>query len=598
MRYIKQCLLNLLVILFLSEHLNAQIIDMWDKTISNKLQSEKTQWFQDAKFGLFVHWGLFSQAGGEWKEKRFYGVSEWMMQRGKIPVAEYSKLVEDFNPTKFNAEEWVNLAKDAGIKYIVVTAKHHEGFAMFKTNFSNFSIMNTPFKRDPLKELSASCNKKGLKLCFYYSQNLDWHEPNGGGNDWDFVEKNKDYSSYYNTKSIPQITELLSNYGPLGLIWFDMPGGISKEQTQSIISKIKKLQPNCLISSRIGLGLGDFRDFGDGEVPPVPVKEPWEAIFTHNDSWGYSKFDFNFKTVQEIILLLTDVVSKGGNLLLNVGPKGDGSIPEVSVKCLLSVGKWLQVNGDAIYGTTYGPIPPQPWGVSTLKTGKLFLHVLHWPKNSQLIVPGFTGKVSEVKILCNNTPLVWEQNASTMTITLPKEIPDETNTIIEVLLTGPLNESYFDAPIVVSPWYDHCNLDISRARNFGNSKIEHLTSSHYFGDWKHNTCATSMQAPADSISYQLNFSEVGDYKIILEYSCPFENSGQEGLLKFDEQKFYFQTLATGNYDNWHPLLFIQQTVSEVSIKEPGIRKITISPLQNGKELFKLNRVVLTPIHFN
>ena len=598
MRYFKQCLLNLVVILFLSVHLNAQIIEMWDNTISNQLQNEKTQWFQDAKFGLFVHWGLFSQAGGEWKGKRFYGVSEWMMQRGKIPVAEYSKLVEDFNPKKFNGEEWVNLAKDAGIKYIVVTAKHHEGFAMFKTNFSNFSIMNTPFKRDPLKELSASCNKKGLKLCFYYSQNLDWHEPNGGGNDWDFVEKNKDYSSYYNTKSIPQITELLSNYGPLGLIWFDMPGGITKEQTQSIVSKIQKLQPSCLISSRIGLGLGDFRDFGDGEVPPAPVKGPWEAIFTHNDSWGFSKFDFNFKTAQEIILLLTDIVSKGGNLMLNVGPKADGSIPEVSVKCLLSVGKWLQVNGDAIYGTTYGPIPPQPWGVSTLKPGKLFLHVLHWPKNGQLIVPGFAGKISEIKILNNNKPLVWKQNANSIAITLPKEIPDDTNTVIEVLFSGSISETYFDAPIVVSPWYDHCNLDISRARNYGNSKIEHLTSSQYFGDWKHSTCATSMQDPADSISYQLNFSEAGDYKIILEYSCPVENSGQEGLLQFDAQKFYFQTLATGNYDNWHPLLFIQQTVSEVSIKEPGIRKITISSLQNGKELFKLNRVVLTPIHSN
>ena len=595
MRYLKKHLLSLIFILFASLKMNAQIIEMWDKTVSNQQKNEKNQWFQDAKFGLFVHWGLFAQHAGEWNGKRYYGISEWVMNRGKIPVADYRKQAQVFNPSKFNADEWVKLVNEAGIKYMVITAKHHEGFAMFDSKVSDYNIMHTPFKRDPMKELSAACKKGNVKMGFYYSQFLDWNEPNGGGNDWDFVEKDKDYKAYYNSKSIPQIRELLSNYGPLGLIWFDMPGGLSKEETQALIDEARKIQPTCLLSSRVGQGLGDFRDFGDGEVPSTVVKGPWEAVFTHNDSWGYSKFDQNFKTPAEIIHLLVSIVSKGGNLMLNVGPKADGTIPETSVKCLKEVGAWLKINGEAIYGTTYGPVAPQPWGATTLKTGKLFLHVTECPKNRELLIPGVDAKVKKVSLLATKKTLTWKQDQQMLKITLPSPMPDEVNTVVVVEYEGQISDSYADAPAVVSPQYKECSLDVIKAKPSGNTVVKPITHSLYFGDWKHTTCATQMKSAADVIEYHVQFTEPGDYKIFLEYSCPIEDSKQEGLLQVGDQNFYFETLGTGSYDTWRPLLFIRQSVAIITVSEAGLKTIKVSPLNEGKELFKLSRIVIEPI---
>lgn len=573
----------------------AQMVGIRDKSMSNQQVEQKTKWFQDAKFGLFVHWGLFAQHAGEWNGKRYYGISEWVMNRGKIPVTEYRKLAEQFNPSKFNADDWVKMINDAGIKYMVITAKHHEGFAMFGSTASDYNILNTPFKRDPMKELSVACKKGNVKMGFYYSQFLDWNEPNGGGNNWDFIEKNKDYKAYYNSKSIPQIRELLSNYGPLGLIWFDMPGGLSKEETQSLIDEARKIQPNCLLSSRVGQGLGDFKDFGDGEVPSTVVKGPWEAIFTHNDSWGYSKFDQNFKTPAEIIRLLVSVVSKGGNLMLNVGPKADGTIPAASVKCLKAVGAWLKINGESIYGTTYGPISPQPWGVTTLKSGKLFLHITKSPQNGVILVPGVDVKVKKVSILSNKKTLLWAKSNDMLKVTIPAQLPDNINTVVVVEYDGKISDAYIGGAEVVSAQYAQCSLDVIKAKPSGNTKIEPITHSHYFGDWKHITCATSMLSPSDGITYNVDFKEPGDYKIILEYNSPIENSKQEGLLEVGDQHYYFETLGTGNYDAWRPLMFIQQSVAMISIAEEGVKQLKIAPVNKGKELFKLSRVIIEPV---
>ena len=582
------------ILLLLSLRSPAQIKERWDKSISDKTADAKTQWFSDAKFGLFLHWGLYSQLAGVWNGKKYYGTSEWVMHRGKIPAKDYAKLMNEFNPVKFNADEWVALAKEFGIKYMVLTSKHHEGFAMFNSKVSDFNITNSPFKRDPLKELSVACQKGNMKLGFYYSQFLDWHEPNGGGNDWDFVEKDKNFKAYYTTKSIPQLKELASNYGPLGLIWCDMPGGLSKEETQGLIEEIRNIQPNCLLSSRVGQGLGDFRDFGDGEVPATVVKGPWEAIATHNDSWGYSTLDFNFKTSSEIIRLLTSIVSKGGNLMLNIGPKADGTFPETSVACLKEVGKWLNVNGDAIYGTTYGPIAPQPWGVTTLKPGKLFLHVTERPENGVLLVPGVDAKVKSVAFLADKKTLTWDLSNKRLTVKLPNELPDKVNTVLVVEYEGKISDSFSEDKVIVSPEFKECKLDIVKAKPAGATKVETITYSNYFGDWKHTLCATNMKAPADSVVYNVEFTRPGDYKVSLEYSSPLENSKQEGVLQVGKEVYYFETLATGEYDAWHPLIFIKQSVAMVRIREAGIKQIRIAPIKEGKELFKLSRISIEP----
>lgn len=585
-----------IILAFYSIDSSAQKTEIRDKTINEQKTDTSAKWFEEAKFGLFIHWGLYALPAGEWKGKNYYGISEWLMYRGKIPVSEYSKLANHFNPSKFNADQWADIATRAGFKYLVITAKHHEGFAMFDTKVSDFKITNTPFKRDPMKELSAACDKAGIKMGFYYSQFQDWHEPNGGGNDWDFVDSLKDYKKYYQSKSIPQIKELVSNYGPLGLIWFDLPGGLSKKETQSLIDEVRHIQPNCLLSSRIGQGFGDFRDYGDGEIPAGVVKGPWEAIFTSNDSWGYSKFDFDFKSPKDIVRLLATIVSKGGNLMLNVGPKADGAFPEESVNCLMKVGEWLKANGESIYGTTYGPISPQPWGVTTLKPGKLFLHVMQAPANCKIIVPGMDAAVTKVYFLENRQTLQYSLKDGKLVVTIPSiDLPDTYNSVIVVEFNGRLADSYQSSPEMISQQYESFSMDINRSTPFGGTKIEPVTYSNYFGDWQHATCAIDMRSPADSVKYDVDFTEPGDYKLLLEYACAPENSNQEGVLNVGGKKFLFQTLTTSSYDQFRPLMFIKQAVAQVHIAEAGKMAVSLRPKNTGKELFKIKRIIIVPV---
>lgn len=297
-----------IVMLLLITAINNNVVNAQEKILNENTSNNEhhnIQWFKDAKFGMFMHWGLYSKLGGVWNNKNYYGSGEWIMNVAKVNVEDYAKEAADMDLPEFNPDDWALLAKKAGIKYVVVTAKHHDGFAMYDSNVSDFTIVkSTKYGKDPMKELSQKIREQGIEFGFYYSQFLDWHEPNGGGNRWDFDETKKDYQQYYTSKAIPQLKELLSNYGPLGTIWFDMPGGLSYDQTKVLIDSLRMIQPNCLFSSRVGQGLGDYRDFGDSEVPARPIHGAWESIYTHNDSWGYISHDMNFKSPKQIIQLL------------------------------------------------------------------------------------------------------------------------------------------------------------------------------------------------------------------------------------------------------------------------------------------------------
>lgn len=573
---------------------------LWGKN-AEAGKSEKAKWFTEAKFGLFLHWGPYAHFAGDIRGKRYYGITEWIMHRDKTPAAEYAKLAAGFNPTEFNAEEWVDIAKASGVKYIVLTSKHHDGFAMFDSKVSDFDIVDaTPYKKDPIKALAAACKKAGIKLGFYYSQFQDWHEPNGGGNSWDFDPKTKDYSSYYRNKSLPQITELLSNYGELGIIWFDTPGNMSKEESAAFLEKVHQLQPNCLVSSRVGNGLGDFKDFGDGEVPAGIVKGAWEAIFTHNDSWGYSAFDQNFKTPKEMIRLLAEVASKGGNLMMNVGPMGNGKFPAMSEQYFRATGAWLKRNGEGIYQTSYAPIPAQPWGVMTHKPGKLYLHVFVRPHNGKLLVPGFTGTAKKAAMLANGQAVSFQQKGRDVWLNLPATLPDERNTVIAIDYTGKLEEQT-TAPLTVSAQFERTELLAQGATLKGNAQTKSLTHSYYFGDWKHANCIVNQKAPADVASYQLRITDPGDYKVVLQYAADTASERREGILELTpagktKQSYPFQVLFTGKHDTHKPLLFIDQAVAVINVPEPGEWTLEVRPVNAGNELFRLQKIILEPVN--
>ena len=313
---------------------------------------ERGAWFREAKYGMMIHWGLYSLLGGEWKGQRMAEIGEWAQARFRIPGAEYRKLCGAFNPVFFDAEEWVKLALDAGMKYMVVTAKHHDGFALFRSRVSAYNVADaTPFGRDVIGELADACARRGLRLGLYYSQDLDWSEPNGGGytaghtwygfgpwtNEWDWPDNaRKDYSQCFRDKIVPQVRELLTNYGELALIWFDTPQTISPEQSRELYDMVRRYQPQCLVNSRIGNGLGDYRSLGDNEIPDKRMGEGlFESACTLNDTWGYKSFDDNWKSPDTIRRNREHLDSLGINYLLNVGPDALGRIPAPARDILL-----------------------------------------------------------------------------------------------------------------------------------------------------------------------------------------------------------------------------------------------------------------------
>lgn len=340
-------------------------------------QDDRLAWWREAKFGMFIHWGLYAVPAGRWHEKPIPGIGEWIMNKAQIPITEYEKLALQFNPVKFNADAWVLTAKNAGMKYIVITSKHHDGFAMFGSKASKYNVVDaTPFHRDPMKELAAACKRHGLRLCFYYSHAQDWHEPDAVGNTWDFPQEKgrKDpkegFDNYMDRKALPQVNELLTQYGPIGLIWYDTPFRITEAQSRRFVDAVNKLQPDCLVNSRVGFNLGDYGSEGDNKIPADVRSGNWETPATLNDTWGFKSYDHNWKSVEDLTFKLVDIVSKGGNYLLNVGPTCEGVIPQPSIDRLAAIGRWLKVNGESIYGC--GPTPfTQLIHRCTTKPGKI-----------------------------------------------------------------------------------------------------------------------------------------------------------------------------------------------------------------------------------
>jgi alpha-L-fucosidase len=410
---------------------------MWQRPEARR--DARLEWWRAARFGMFIHWGLYAIPAGQWKGQTIPGIGEWIMHRARIPVAEYEKLAEQFNPTQFDPAAWVSLAKRAGQKYLVITAKHHDGFCMFDTELTSYNIVDaTPFGRDPMKELAAECARQGVRLCFYYSQTQDWHHPNGDGNDWDYDEATKDFDGYIEEYVKPQVRELLTNYGPIGLIWFDTPKRLSVAQSRSLLDLVHTLQPACLVNGRLGNALGDYAEAGDNRIPDGVVDVDWETPATINDTWGFRSDDHNWKSVPELIHKLVDITSKGGNYLLNVGPTAEGVIPQPSVERLVAMGEWLQVNGESIYGTCPGPIQGLAPYRSTAKDDRVYLHVLDWPRDGRIAVPLPADSISLAYVLADpsQASLSVQATSEGLTVAAPATPPDAIDSVVVLVRSG------------------------------------------------------------------------------------------------------------------------------------------------------------------
>ena len=584
-------------------------------TASMRNHDQRIQWWREAKFGMFIHWGVYSTAGGEWKGKKVSGYAEHLMRKEKISRTEYLQLANIFNPVKFNADEWVRTAKQAGMKYMIITSKHHDGFAMFPSEVSDFNIKKqTPFQHDPMAELSAACKKYGLKFGFYYSHAFDWEYPNAPGNDWEYKNPGGDLNlyggrewydlhpellekakKYVDGKAIPQIRELLRKYHP-DILWFDTPQKLPLSENIRILKSIREIDSNVVVNGRLvrfaDSNFGDYKNTADRPAEFYPVTGDWEAIPTTNESYGYHKFDSSHKPVSHFIRLLASAASRGGNLLMNIGPKGDGTFDQPDKKILEGIGKWMEKNNESIYGTTASGLALQSWGVTTMKKSKLYLHVFRWPTDGKLYIGGLSGDPGSAHLLgvpATKLPIII-LNTTDVYIKLPLKAPDTINTVIVLELkrkfhpdvTVYINDSIrFIAP---NSRQDRLLAYDATQQGKGFSFGDGKTDRYYVEGWK---------SKEQNLTWDFRTDKAADFKIVIKYLAPKESAGGSYALNFDDH-YAERTVRTTEKNT--------DVVTEEILTlhaDAGIHSMKISPLSFGKsELMKLLEIQLIPLDKN
>jgi alpha-L-fucosidase len=578
-------------------------LDWWRQSMDSREQ--RIGWFRDARFGMFVHWGVYSGLGGVWEGTPVKGYAEHIQRIMKIPGPVYQeKVAGQFNPRDFNADEWIGAAKHAGMRYFIITSKHHDGFAMFDSNVSDYNVVKaTPWHHDPMRDLREAARRQGVHFGFYYSAAWDWQAAGGPGEAWGYpraqersFETDAEWlkthpaeeariKRYVDGKAIPQVRELIAKYDP-DIIWFDTPSFLPLTENLRILRAAREAKPTLVVNGRVTQGapggpkarFGDYLSTTDKPAEFPPNDGDWEAIPTTNESYGWHKMDSSHKPPEHFIQLLAKAAARGGNVLLNIGPMGNGKMDPKDLKILDGVGAWMKVNEASIRGTDRTPLAVQAWGESTRKGSTLYLHVLNWPSKGRIVVGGLKSKVKGATLLADprHAPLKVERAGDLdVVVQGPAQAPDQTDTVIALDVDG---EVVTDRPRLIG---NDVAVDILRAFD------AHLANGLSFGAGKlRDSYVLGWDRPDEDVSWLVRLREPATYEVAIAYDSDPKSVGGTYVVRVGGQ----QLTGTVGPTPTEPVVLGKVTV------EPGKFEIVVTPTKIvGGELMRLRGITLTPV---
>jgi alpha-L-fucosidase len=565
----------ILLILTLSIHAGAQCTYDPYANETKEQRDERMAWWREARFGMFIHWGVYAVPAGTYNGEQIPGIGEWIMLRGQIPVKEYKAYADQFNPVNYDPKAWARLARKAGMRYMVITSKHHDGFALFPSAVTDWDVADaTPYGKDLIGPLEQAARNEGLRFGLYYSQAQDWNHPGGAkaryeeGTGWDPLQDG-DFDAYINRIAIPQVGEILSRYRP-DILWWDTPRWMNEARAERLIPLIR-IVPGIITNNRLGGGYEGDTNTPEQHIPASGYKDrDWEVCMTMNGTWGYKSYDHNWKSTEDLIKKLCDIASKGGNFLLNVGPTPEGEIPQPSIDRLEEIGAWMDINGEAIYGTTANPLAKLQWGRCTKKIDGdqaiLYLHVFDWPENGRLLVNGLRNLPVSASLLDGGKKLKVNMADEGLIISVPRNAPDDIVSVIKLEIHGEIQAD----PVSIKQ-EKNGNIDLTdeymadvhlHGDHGGTARLLEENGQAYFGRWTDYRCW---------VGWTFRISQPGTFEVIAEVGGNESTTLDVGIINGEMNRIEITPAA-------EPEGFERISLGTISLPEEGVYELQISPV--------------------